>query len=55
VVENPPAMQGTWVRPLVGEDSTCVEGVGGHNSACVPQLLSPQAATTEACALQQEN
>ena len=58
MVENPPAVQGTWVRSLVGEDSTrvvCVGGGGLHNSACVPQLLSPRAATPEARALQQES
>ena len=30
-------------------------GGGLHNSACVPQLLSPRAATPEARALQQES
>ena len=58
------SVQGTWIRSLVQEDSTC-------HGACVPQLQSPSswalelqllslhAETTEAdvlraCALQQE-
>ena len=69
-------MQGTWVRSLVQEDPTCRgatkpvrhnywAGVPQllkpvHSRACMPQLLSPWAATTEAHvprahALQQEN
>ena len=67
-------MQGTWVWSLVREDSTCLRATkpvchnywacalepASHNYwAHVPQLLSPRATTTEACAsgaraLQQE-
>ena len=47
-------MQGTWVRALVPEDPTCCGATKPmcHNYwACAwePQLLSPRAATTEAC------
>ena len=55
-------MQGTQVRSLVWEDPTCRGATkpASHNYwACVPQLLSPHATTTEAHtprahALQQE-
>ena len=46
-------MQGTWVRALVREHPTCRAATKPmrHNYwAHAPQLLSPRAATTEACA-----
>ena len=45
-----PPMQGTWIRPLVQEDSTCHGATNPmcHNYwACL--LWSPWAAATEAC------
>ena len=52
-------MQGTQVRSLVQEDSTCCETVGPYTMATKSALWSPHAATTEArvpgaCALQEE-
>ena len=48
-------MQGTWIRSLVQEDSTCLR----EAKACAPRLLSLHTAATEAHAfraraLQQE-
>ena len=46
-------MQGTQVRALVWEDPTCrgaTKPVRHNYRACEPQLLSPHATTTEACA-----
>ena len=56
------SMQGTWVRALVWKDPTCngaTKPVSHNYWACMPQLLSPHATTTEAhapraCAPQQE-
>ena len=45
VVEST-VMQGTLVRPLVGEDPTCQ----GATRPRAPQLLSPRASTTDAYA-----
>ena len=55
-------MQGTWVRALVWEDSTCrgaTKPMCCNYWACESQLLCPCATTTEAhvpkaCALQRE-
>ena len=51
-------MQGTWVQALVQEDPTCHRAtkpcapqlLSLRSRAREPQLLNPQAATTEACA-----
>ena len=55
-------IQGTWVRALVQEDPTCRGAtkpvhynqlLSLRSRAREPQLLSPRATTTEACAPQQ--
>ena len=51
-------MQGTQVRFLAGEDSTCLRATKSlpqllslHSRACKPQLLNPQATATEPACL----
>ena len=47
LVKNPPAMQGTWIRPQVWEDRTCLEAAEAvcHSyCACAPE---PKTTTPE--------
>ena len=53
VVKNPPAVQETWVRPLVEEESTChgtAKPVCHNYWACAPE--PGKATNTEACTSQ---